>query len=64
MNKPKVIYIGKTIWSEEKINEDSHAYYSEEQIREVANSLGMDGDAFIARLNGLPYAEFLKGGEK
>ena len=62
MNKPRVIYIGKTVWSEEKINEDSHAYYSEEHIREVANSLGMDGNAFIAQLNGISYAEWMKGG--
>lgn len=27
-------------------------------------SLGIDGDAFIAQLNGISYAEFLKGGEK
>lgn len=37
-------------------------YYSEEHIREVADSLGMSGDAFIAQLNGVSYAEWLKGG--
>ena len=61
MNKPKIIYIGKTIWSEEPISIDAITYYSEEYIKETANSLGMDGDAFVARLNGIPYAEFLKG---
>lgn len=39
-------------------------YFSEEHILEVADSLGMDGDAFIAQLNGISYAEWMKGGEK
>lgn len=64
LNKPKVIYIGKTIWSEEKISDDSPAYYSAEHIREVADSLGMSGDAFIAQLNGISYAKWMKGGEE
>lgn len=62
MNTPKVIYIGKTIWCEEKIDEGSPAYFSEERIRKVAESLGMNGDAFIAQLNGVSYAEWMKGG--
>lgn len=33
MNKPEVIYIGKTIWSEEKISDDSPSYFSEEHVR-------------------------------
>lgn len=64
MNKPKIIYIGKTIWSDEPISIDSIAYYSEEHIKKTADSLGINGDAFIAQLNGITYAEFLKGGEK
>lgn len=34
MNTPQVIYIGKTIWSEEKIN-DSPAYFNEEAVRDL-----------------------------
>ncbi|MBR3784001.1 MAG: hypothetical protein IKJ78_06025 [Bacteroidales bacterium] len=30
-----MIYIGKTIYSEEKINDDSPAYFSEEHIRKT-----------------------------
>ena len=62
MNTPKKIYIGTTIWSEEKISDDSPAYFSEEHIREITNSLGMNGDAFVAQLNGISYAEWMKGG--
>lgn len=64
MNKPKVIYIGKTIWSEEPISINPIAYYSEEHIKKTVNSLGMNGDAFIAQLNGISYAEWMGGGEK
>lgn len=39
-------------------------YFSEEHIREVADSLGMSGDAFIAQLNGISYAEWMKGGKE
>lgn len=34
MNTPQVIYIGKTIWSEEKIY-DSPAYFNEEVVRDA-----------------------------
>ena len=61
MNNPKVIYIGKTIWSEEKISDDSPAYFSEELIRAIANELYNSGDAFIAKLNGKSFSEYLKG---
>lgn len=33
MNTPKTIYIGQTIWSEEKIHDHSLAYFSEEAVR-------------------------------
>lgn len=32
MNTPKKIYIGTTIWSEEKISNDSPVYYSDEHV--------------------------------
>jgi len=35
MNNPKVVYIGKTIWSEEKIIDDSPAYYSDEHVNKT-----------------------------
>lgn len=35
MNNPNVIYIGKTIYSEEKINDSDTAYFSEEAVRKL-----------------------------
>ena len=56
--------LSEVTWSEDKINDNDVAYFSEEHIREVADSLGMSGDAFIAQLNGISYAEWMKGGEE
>lgn len=71
MNTPKVIYLGENPITNEPESAWFHprcyngiAYYSEEHIREVAESLGMSGDAFIAQLNGISYAEWMKGGEE
>lgn len=36
-------------------------YFSEEHIRAVANELYNNGDAFIAKLNGKSFSEYLKG---
>ena len=35
MNTPKTIYIGQTIWSEEKIHDHSPAYFSEEAVLSI-----------------------------
>lgn len=56
--------IADITWCKYRINDDDAVYFSEEHIREVADSLGMSGDAFIAQLNGISYAEWMKGGEK
>lgn len=39
MNTPKKIYIGTTIWSEEKISDDSPAYLSEESVKQCLKQL-------------------------
>lgn len=41
MKTPQVIYIGKTIWSEENFN-DSPAYFNEEAVRDLLRE-GQDG---------------------
>lgn len=56
--------LAEITWCKDRINDDDAVFFSEEHIREVADSLGMSGDAFIAQLNGISYAEWMKGGEK
>ena len=46
MNKPKVIYIGKTVWSEEPIT-DSYPYFSEQAIKEVMKQVVNDANRLI-----------------
>lgn len=42
-------------------NTEDMTYFSEEHIRAVANELYNNGDAFIAKLNGKSFSEYLKG---
>ena len=46
MNKPKVIYIGKTVWSEEPIT-DSYPYFSEQAVKEVMKQVVNDVNRLI-----------------
>lgn len=46
MNKPKVIYIGKTVWSEEPIT-DSYPYFSEQAVKEVMKQVVNDANRLI-----------------
>lgn len=46
MNKPKIIYIGKTVWSEEPIT-DSYPYFSEQAVREVMKQVVNDANRLI-----------------
>lgn len=47
MNKPKVIYIGKTVWSEEPIT-DSYPYFSEQAVKEVMKQVVNDANTLIS----------------
>ena len=47
-------------WCKDRINKSDVAYFSEEHIRAVANELYNNGDAFIAKLNGKSFSEYLK----
>ena len=46
MNKPKVIYIGKTVWCEEPIT-DSYPYFSEQAIKEVMKQVVEDTNRLV-----------------
>jgi hypothetical protein len=46
MNKPKVIYIGKTVWGEEPIT-DSYPYFSEQAVKEVMKQVVNDANHLI-----------------
>jgi hypothetical protein len=46
MNKPKVIYIGKKVWSEEPIT-DSYPYFSEQAVKEVMKQVVEDANHLI-----------------
>lgn len=48
-------------WCKDRINDNDVAYFSEEHIRAIANELYNNGDAFIAKLNGKYFSEYLKG---
>lgn len=67
MTPPKVIYIplcGEFIdktWNKDRVFYSDVAYFSEEHIRAIANELYNNGDAFIAKLNGKSFSEYLKG---
>lgn len=47
MNKPKVIYTGKTVWSEEPIT-DSYPYFSEQAVKEVMKQVVEDANTLIS----------------
>lgn len=47
MKKPKVIYIGKTVWSEEPIT-DSYPYFSEQAVKEVMKQVVEDANMLIS----------------
>jgi hypothetical protein len=47
MNKPKVIYIGKTVWGEEPIT-DSYPYFSEQAVKEVMKQVVEDASTLIS----------------
>lgn len=46
MNKPKIIYIGKTVWSEEPVT-DSYPYFSEQAVKEVMKQVVNDVNRLI-----------------
>lgn len=46
MKKPKVIYIGKTVWSEEPIT-DSYPYFSEQAVKEVMKQVVNDANRLV-----------------
>ena len=46
MKKPKVIYIGKTVWSEEPVT-DSYPYFSEQAVKEVMKQVVNDVNRLI-----------------
>lgn len=46
MNKPKVIYIGKTVWGEEPIT-DSYPYFSEQAVKDVLKQVVNDANRLI-----------------
>ena len=48
MNKPKIIYIGKTVWSEEPVT-DSYPYFSEQAVKEVMKQVVNDANSLISR---------------
>lgn len=68
MTPPKKIYLQENSvtnkldeeWHDVRFGESDTAYYSEEHIRAVANELYNNGDAFIAKLNGKSFSEYLK----
>lgn len=68
MTPPKKIYLYPDVgdknlvktWTKEKLLTSALPYYSEEHIRAVANELYNNGDAFIAKLNGKSFSEYLK----
>ena len=47
MNKPKVIYIGMAVWSEEPIT-DSYPYFSEQAVKEVMKQVVNDANTLIS----------------
>lgn len=69
MTPPKKIYLYPDVgnrnlvktWFEQQMTKDCLPYYSEEHIRAIANELYNNGDAFIAKLNGKSFSEYLKG---
>ena len=76
MNKPKVIYIGKTVWSEEPVT-DSYPYFSEQAVKEVMKQVVNDANRLIDKSTTLHKTKFdsdkyiphvidllMKGGEK
>ena len=68
MTPPKKIYLYPDVgdkslvktWTTDQILKSGLPYYSEEHIRAVANELYNNGDAFIAKLNGKSFSEYLK----
>jgi len=47
MNTPEVIYIGKTVWSEEPII-DSYPYFSEQAVKDVLKQVVNDANTLIS----------------
>lgn len=68
MTPPKKIYLSQNQltgvpddWQKTRCESSDVAYFSEEHIRAIANELYNNGDAFIAKLNGKSFSEYLKG---
>ena len=58
---PDFDQLSEVTWCKDRIHDNDVAYFSEEHIRAVANELYNNGDAFIAKLNGKSFSEYLKG---